>query len=77
MPAEYSVSINPPAIHRIRAGEQANNRARRRSADLAAELGKSRDGVSLWYRRGAARRREDAEFAAAAEDIDQAARKAP
>ncbi len=41
--------------------------------DLAAELGKSRDGVSLWYRRGVARRREDTEFAAAAEALDQAA----
>jgi putative transposase len=45
--------------------------------DLAAELGKSRDGVSLWYRRGVARRREDAEFAAAAEALDQAVGEAP
>ena len=45
--------------------------------ELAAELGKSRDGVSHWYRRGAARRTEDADFAAAAEALDQAASKEP
>ncbi len=41
--------------------------------ELAAELGKSRDGVSRWYRRGTARRSEDPKFAAAAEALDQAA----
>lgn len=41
--------------------------------ELAAELGKSRDGVSRWYRRGTARRSEDPNFAAAAEALDQAA----
>jgi len=40
--------------------------------ELAAELGKSRVGVSHWYRRGTARRAEDVEFAAAAEALDQA-----
>ena len=43
--------------------------------ELAAELWKSRGGVS--YRRGAARRTEDAEFAAAAEALDQAASEEP
>jgi len=41
--------------------------------ELAAELKKSRDGVSLWYRRGTARRAEDPEFAALARALDQAA----
>jgi REP element-mobilizing transposase RayT len=41
--------------------------------DLAVELGKSREGVSKWYRRGATRRDEDPEFAAAAEVLDRAA----
>ncbi|MBW2693947.1 MAG: hypothetical protein JRE57_15145 [Deltaproteobacteria bacterium] len=41
-------------------------------AELAAELGKSRGGVSHWFRRGAARRAEDADFAAAAEAFDRA-----
>jgi hypothetical protein len=45
-----------------------------RVKDLARELGKSEDGVSLWARRGAKRRLEDALFAAAAEDLDNAAR---
>ena len=45
--------------------------------ELAAELGKSRGGVSHWYRRGAARRTEDADFAAAAEALDQAASEEP
>jgi hypothetical protein len=40
--------------------------------ELAAEMGKSRGGVSHWYRRGAARRAEDADFAAAAEAFDRA-----
>ena len=44
---------------------------------LAAELGKSRDGVSRWYRRGAVRREEDPEFAAAAKALDQAASEEP
>ena len=41
--------------------------------ELAAELGKSRDGVSDWCRRGAARRAADLNFAAAAAALDQAA----
>ena len=41
--------------------------------ELAAELGKSRDGVSSWCRRGAARRVGDPDFAAAADALDQAA----
>lgn len=45
--------------------------------ELAAELEKSRDGVSRWYRRGAARRAEDPDFAAAAEALDQAASEEP
>ncbi len=45
--------------------------------ELAAELGKSRDGVSRWYRRGTARRAEDPEFASAAEALDQAASEEP
>ena len=45
--------------------------------DLAAELGKSRDGVSRWYRRGVERRAEDPDFAAAAEALDQAASDEP
>lgn len=38
---------------------------------LAAALGKSRDGVSLWVRRAAQRRREDREFAAELDELDQ------
>ena len=45
--------------------------------DLAAELGKSRGGVSHWYRRGTARRAEDVDFAATAEVLDQAASEEP
>jgi putative transposase len=45
--------------------------------ELAAELGKSRDGVSRWCRRGAARRAEDPGFAAAAEALDHAASEDP
>jgi hypothetical protein len=41
--------------------------------ELAAERGKSRGGVSHWYRLGAARRAEDADFADAAKALDQAA----
>jgi len=41
--------------------------------DLADVLGKSRDGVSRWFRRGAARRETEPDFAAAAEDLDRAA----
>jgi len=48
-----------------------------RVTELAAELGKSRDGVSRWYRRGTARREEDADFAAAAEALDRAASEEP
>lgn len=39
--------------------------------ELAAELGKSRDGVSGWCRRGAARRAVDRDFAAAADSLDE------
>lgn len=45
-----------------------------RVKDLARELGKSEDGVSLWVRRGSMRKLEDVPFAAAAEDLDNAAR---
>jgi hypothetical protein len=45
-----------------------------RVKDLARELGKSEDGVSLWVRRGAKRRLGDPYFADAAEDLDTAAR---
>lgn len=41
--------------------------------DLADVLGKSRDGVSRWMRRGALRRATDPAFAAAAESLDRAA----
>ena len=41
-----------------------------RVKDLAAVLGKSEDGVSLWVRRGARRREEDPKFAKAARDLD-------
>lgn len=44
---------------------------------LAAELGKSRGGVSHWYRRGTVRRAEDVNFAAAAEALDQGASEEP
>jgi REP element-mobilizing transposase RayT len=42
--------------------------------DLAACLGKSEDGVSLWVRRGARHREEDAAFAAVVETLDSAMR---
>jgi hypothetical protein len=41
--------------------------------ELAAELVKSRGGVSHWCCRGIIRRAEDADFAAAADALDQAA----
>ena len=40
--------------------------------DLATSLGKSEDGVSLWVRRGARRREEDADFATDAKALDTA-----
>jgi REP element-mobilizing transposase RayT len=43
--------------------------------DLAECLGKSEDGVSLWVRRGARRREEDASFAVEAEMLDSALRR--
>jgi REP element-mobilizing transposase RayT len=45
--------------------------------EMADALGKSRDGVSRWYRRGAARRDADPDFAAAVKDLDQAATEDP
>jgi len=45
--------------------------------ELAAELGKSRDGVSRWHRRGARRRLTDPVFAAAVEALDEAASEDP
>ena len=45
--------------------------------ELASELGKTRDGVSRWCRRGAGRREEDPGFAAAAEALDHAASEDP
>lgn len=50
---------------------------RRREGAFIDELRKSRDGVSRWYRRGAVRREEDLEFAAAAKALDQAASEEP
>jgi hypothetical protein len=44
---------------------------------LATALGKSRDGVSRWVRRGSVRRASDPEFASDAEDLDQAASEEP
>ena len=41
--------------------------------ELAGELGKSRDGVNSWCRRGASSRAKDPEFAADADALDQAA----
>jgi hypothetical protein len=43
--------------------------------DLAECLGKSEDGVSLWVRRGARRREEDASFAVEAGKLDSALRR--
>jgi hypothetical protein len=48
-----------------------------KGTDLADELGKSRDGVSRWIRRGATRRAEEPEFAAKAEKLDHAASEEP
>ncbi len=45
--------------------------------ELAAELGKSRDGVSRWVRRGASRRESDPEFSSDAESLDNAASEEP
>ena len=45
--------------------------------ELAHELGKSRDGVSRWIRRGTARRASDLEFAVDAENLDHAASEEP
>jgi hypothetical protein len=43
----------------------------------AAQLGRSRDGVSHWNRRGAARRAENANFATAVNALDQAVSEEP
>ena len=45
--------------------------------ELAAELGKSRDGVSRWVQRGADHRKSDPEFAYDAESLDNAASEKP
>ena len=45
--------------------------------ELAAELGKSRDGVSRWIRRGSARRESDPGFASDAKGLDHAASEEP
>jgi len=45
--------------------------------ELATALGKSRDGVSRWVRRGSVRRESDPEFASAAKDLDHAASEEP
>jgi len=45
--------------------------------ELADVLGKLRDGVSLWVRRGVARRATDPEFAPAAERLEFAASEDP
>ena len=46
-------------------------------SDPADELGKSRDGVSRWIRRGVSRRASDPEFAADAEKLDHVASEEP
>jgi REP element-mobilizing transposase RayT len=48
-----------------------------RVTEIAAELGKSRDGVSRWYRRGAVRREEEPTFASQAEALDLSASENP
>ena len=45
--------------------------------ELAEALGKSRDGVSKWVRRGTLRHAADPDFAAAVEVLDQAASEEP
>ena len=45
-------------------------RYRVKVVELAQALGKSRDGVSIWARRGAVRRTEDPDFAKAAKELD-------
>lgn len=45
--------------------------------ELAAVLGKSRDGVSRWYRRGARRRLTDPDFREAVEKLDGSASEEP
>jgi len=64
-----------PAVVRIREliGLVGIERYGVKVTELAAELGKSRGGVSHWCRRGMARRAEDEDFAAAADALDQAA----
>ena len=46
-------------------------------AELADVLGKSRDGVSCWMRRGVKRRATDPDFAAAAEQLEHIASEEP
>ena len=46
-------------------------------AELADVLGKSRDGVSCWMRRGVRRRTTDLDFAAAAERLEYLASEEP
>ncbi len=45
--------------------------------ELADTLGKSRDGVSLWMRRGVTRRATDPEFASAADRLEFVASEDP
>jgi hypothetical protein len=45
--------------------------------ELAAELGKSIDGVGRWYRRGARRRLTDPDFREAVEKLDESASEEP
>jgi len=48
-----------------------------RVTELADVLGKSRDGVSRWMRRGSKRRSTDTEFAKAAEQLEYVASEEP
>lgn len=71
---ELSSRRRHPDIIRIRelVGLVGVERYGVRVKDLAALLGKSEDGVSLWVRRGARRREVDSGFAAEADDLDNA-----
>ena len=71
-PGELSSRRRHPEIIRVRdlIGLVGVERYGVKVKDLAAQLGKSEDGVSLWVRRGARRRAEDPGFAAEAEELD-------
>ena len=71
-PGDLSSRRRHPEIIRVRdlVGLVGVERYGVKVKDLAAQLGKSEDGVSLWVRRGARRRAEDPGFAAEAEELD-------